>query len=56
MYSALKNERRNIIAWREITGPKEVEDNMVDWCKLHFEQESETPLANSTCESILTND
>ena len=29
---------------------------MVDWCKLHFEQASEIPLANSTWESILTND
>ena len=55
MYSALKNERKNITAWREITGPKEVEDNMVDWCKLHFEQESGTLLSNSTWESILTN-
>ena len=55
-YDALKNKRENISKWREITEAQEVEENKVEWCKLNFEQASETPFANKTWEAILTDE
>ena len=54
-YKALKDDRIEILDWVEITDSRQVERDMVEWCKLHFNQAAETPFAESKWETILEN-
>ena len=54
-YKALKDDRVDIQEWDEISDPKQVEKDMLEWCKLHFNQAAETPFADSKWETTLEN-
>ena len=54
-YKALKDDRVEILDWEEITDSKQVESDMLEWCKLHFNQAAETPFADSKWETTLEN-
>ena len=55
-YKALKDDRTEIQAWVEISNPRQVEKDMVEWCRLHFNQAAETPFATTKWETLLENE
>ena len=53
MWKTLKEDRSEPEEWETITGRENVQLLMIQWCRKHFNQAAETPLAGSKWERRL---